>query len=96
MINKLISPYLASGDRFHTTDFLMYYVDGVDNLGRQTDPASLRLQSSLLARAHQTAAVRTTSGYSLRLIDAVAVVSFHAAPAEAYAAFNRPAVVATE
>ena len=92
MINKLISPYLASGDRFHTTDFLMYYVDGVDNLGRQTDPASMRLQSNLLARAHQTAAVRTTTGYSLRLVDTVAVVTFHAAPAEAYAAINRPAV----
>jgi hypothetical protein len=92
MIKLLISPYIESGDRFHTTDFLMYYADGVDNLGRHTDPASLRIQSGIIARASHTSFVRTTSGYSLRIVDDVAVVTLHSAPAQAYAAANRPAV----
>ncbi len=92
MIELLISPYIQSGDRFHTTDFLMYHVDGVDNLGQHTDPASLRAQSGILARAQQTSAIRTTSGYSLRIVDDVALVTLHSAPAQAYAAVNRPAV----
>lgn len=91
MVHSLISPYLAAADEFHTTDFLMYYVDGVDYIGQQTDPASLQAQSGMLARARQTAAVRTTSGYSVRVIDDLAVVTFHPAPAQAYASANRPA-----
>jgi succinate dehydrogenase hydrophobic anchor subunit len=91
MIDLLISPYIDADDRFHTTDFLMYYIDGVDNAGRMTDTASAQTQAILLARAQQSPAVRTTSGYTLRVVDDVAVVTLHAAPAQAYAAANRPA-----
>ena len=91
MVHSLISPYLVAADGFDTIDFLMYYVDGVDDLGRQTNPASLQAQSGILARARRMAAVRTTSGYSVRVIDDVAVVTFHPAPAQAYAPANRPA-----
>jgi len=90
MIKLLISPYIESGDRFHTTDFLMYYIDGVDNLGRHTDPASLRIQSGIITRASHTSAIRTTSGYSLGIVDDVAVVTLHSAPAQAYDAIHRP------
>jgi len=92
MINKLISPYIASADRFHTNEFLMYYVDGITNVGRQTDAANLHAQSDLLAKARQSAVVRATSGYSLRVVDNIAVVTLHSAPAQAYAAANRPAI----
>jgi hypothetical protein len=92
MIDLLISPYIESGDRFHSTDFLMYYIDGIDNLGRRTDPASLRTRSIILARADQAPTNRTTSGYSLRRVDDVAVVTLHSATAQAGAAINRPAV----
>jgi hypothetical protein len=91
MINLLISPYIDSADRFHTTDFLMYYLDGVTNLGLQTDPASLQTQSTLLAKAHGVDIVRAASGYSLRIVDHIAVVTLHSAPAQSYAAGNRPA-----
>jgi hypothetical protein len=92
MINLLISPYIDSADRFHTVDFLMYYVDGVIDLGQQNDPPSPRAQSDILLRARQRAVIRATSGYSLRIVDDVAVVTLHAAPAQAYAAANRPAI----
>ncbi|WP_458070471.1 glucosyltransferase domain-containing protein [Rhodanobacter sp. BL-MT-08] len=95
MINLLIAPYIDSADRFHTTDFLMYFVDGVDNLGQQTDAASMQTQSRLLAEARGMPAIRTTSGYSLRIVDDVAVVTLHSAPAQAYAAANRPAAAQT-
>ncbi len=91
MVNLLISPYIDSADRFHTVDFLMYYVDGVDNLGWRTDPASVQEQADILASARNISAIRTTSGYSLRVINDVAVVTLHSAPAQAYAAANRPA-----
>jgi len=92
MLNLLISPYMDSADRFHTTDFLMYYIDGLVNLGRQTDPSSVQAHSDILVRARQTAAIRTASGYSLRVIGSVAVVTLNAATAPAYAAANRPTV----
>lgn len=92
MINLLISPYISSTDRFHTTDFLMYYVDGVTNLGRNTDPASRELQSSILTRARLTTPWRTTSGYTLRVIDDAAVVTLHGAPAQSRAPENLPAM----
>ncbi len=92
MINLLISPYINSADRFHTVNFLMYYVDGVTNLGQQNNPPSTRAQSDILLRARQTAVIRATSGYTLRIVDDVAVVTLNSAPAQAYAVANRPAI----
>jgi hypothetical protein len=86
MVDLLISPYIHAADRFHTNDFLMYYVDGLDNAGRMTDTASVQMQAGLLARAKRSPPVRTTSGYTLRVVDDVAVVTLHAAPSPAYAA----------
>lgn len=90
LINSLIAPYIASKDAFHTTDFLMYYIDGVVNLGPLADPVSRALQSDVLTRAPSTTALRTTSAYSLRVIDKVALVTLNAAPAQSRAAANRP------
>lgn len=79
MINLLVSPYIASGDQFHTTDFLRYYIVDVPNIGRQVDPASLQSQKALLAGSLMTAPWRTTAVYTLRVVDDIAVVAVHPA-----------------
>lgn len=90
MIKVIISPYIASADQFHTTDFLMYYVDGVTNLSRKIDPESQHSHAAMLAHALATRPWRTTTGYSLTVVDNVAVVSLHSAPAQFRAAENLP------
>lgn len=92
MIKRLISPYIAADDRFHTTDFLMYYVDGVTNIGTTTDPASVRLAAAIVSRAPSTVAWRSRSAYTLRLIDGVTLVTLQRAPAQSLAAVNLPSV----
>lgn len=79
MIRLLVSPYISSTDRFHTTDFLMYYVVGLTNIGRQIDPASRHAQEVTLTRALAIAPWRTTAGYTLRVVDDTAVVTLHPA-----------------
>lgn len=80
MINLLIAPYISSTDRFHTTDFLMYYVDGLTNIGQQTGPGSLRAKQMIMARALATEPWRITAGYTLHVVDKIAVVTLHGAP----------------
>lgn len=90
IVNSLISPYIVAKDPFLTPNYLMYFVDGVTNLDRETDPVSVQLQARILARAASTPALRTSTAYTLRVIDKVAVVTLHAAPKPSRAAANLP------
>jgi hypothetical protein len=89
MIYKLISPYVGSQDRFHTTDFLMYYINGIDDLGWKTDASSLRSRAMVLPGVCHIAVNRATSAYDLRVIDHVAIVSFHTRTAQDCRAASR-------
>ncbi len=82
MVNKLVSPYISSQDRFHTTDFLLYYIAGIDDLGWKTDASSLRMRAVVLQSVCHVVVERARSAYALRVIDHVAVTSFYLAASQ--------------
>jgi hypothetical protein len=78
LVRSLIAPYLSAATLFPTHMFLMHYIQDMIDMRAATDARSLALTSTILARTCQAPVIRSTSAYSLRLIDDVAVVTFRA------------------
>jgi hypothetical protein len=91
LIHTLVPPYIAADDPFQTPGFLAYYISGVSDLRRQTDPAALARQLATLAQACGEPAVMTRASYQLYLVKDTAVVRFQAAGPHACAAPNAAA-----
>jgi hypothetical protein len=76
LIQSLIPPYISADDMFHVHIFLMYYISDMVDMRLDADAGVSMLASAILARTCQIPATRSTSAYSLYLIDNIAVVRF--------------------
>ena len=76
LIRSLVPPYIVAADKFHTHNFLMYYISDFVDMRLKTDVETSQSVDALLAKTCEIPATRSTSAYSLYVIGHTSVVTF--------------------